>query len=122
MDHRPHRENSAATVVFHAEEIPASIDNAVVEADRFVAEVNSKLRKKPQPFREHPYWTGAIAAFNEASGAALSSDEWRRALGLPDPNSTMPGSPAGLPRTCASPSSASLRVCGHGIRDFRTML
>jgi hypothetical protein len=80
-----HRENSATTVVFHAEEVPASIDRAVVEADRFVAEVNSKLRKKPRPYRKHPYWTGAIAAFNEASGAVLTSDEWRRALGLPDP-------------------------------------
>jgi hypothetical protein len=80
-----HRENSATTVVFHADKIPASIDDAVTEADRFVAQVNSKLKKKPKAHRKHPYWTGAIAAFNEASGATLTSDEWRRALGLPNP-------------------------------------
>ena len=34
-----HRENSATTVVFHADEIPASIGDAVAEADRFMADV-----------------------------------------------------------------------------------
>jgi hypothetical protein len=80
-----HRENSATTVVFHADKIPASIDDAVVEADRFLAQVNSRLKKTPKPLRKHPYWIGAVAAFNEASGASLTSDEWRRALGLPNP-------------------------------------
>ena len=80
-----HRENSATTVIFHAGEVSASIDDAVAEADRFVADANSRLSKKPKAYRRHPYWTGAIAAFNEASGAALTSDEWRRALGIPDP-------------------------------------
>ena len=80
-----HRENSATTVIFHADEIPPSIEEAVAEADRFLAQVNSKLKKTPKPFRQHPYWTGAVAAFNEASGASLTRDEWRRALGLPDP-------------------------------------
>jgi hypothetical protein len=80
-----HRENSATTVIFHADEIPASIDDAVAEADRFLAEVNSKLKKKPKAHRHHPYWAGAIAALNEASGAPLTRDEWRRALGMPDP-------------------------------------
>ena len=80
-----HRENSETTVIFHADEIPASIDGAIAEADRFLVEVKSRLRKRPRPHRKHPYWTGAVAAFNEASGAALTSDEWRRSLGLPDP-------------------------------------
>jgi Methyltransferase domain len=81
-----HRENSASTVVFHADEIPASIAGAVAEADRFIRDVGSKLHKKPRPHREHPYWTGAIAAFKEASGATLTRDEWRRSLGMPDPD------------------------------------
>src|SRR5258705_3227794 len=80
-----HRENSATTVVFHADEIPVSIDDAISEADRFLVQVKSKLRKRPKAYRRHPYWTGAIAAFNEASGASLTKDEWRRALGLPNP-------------------------------------
>ena len=80
-----HRENSATTVVFHAGEIPPSIEGAVAEADRFLTQVNSQLKKAPKAFRQHPYWLGATAAFNEASGASLTRDEWRRALGLPDP-------------------------------------
>lgn len=80
-----HRENSATTVVFHADEVPASIDAAIVDADQFLVRVNSELKKKPRAHRNHPYWTGAVASFNEASGASLTSDEWRRALGLPDP-------------------------------------
>ena len=80
-----HRENSATTVVFHADDIPPELDASVTEADQFVARVNSKLKKNPKAHRQHPYWTGAIAAFNEASGATLNSDEWRRALGLPHP-------------------------------------
>jgi hypothetical protein len=80
-----HRENSETTVVFHADTIPASIGGAIAEADRFLLEVKSKLRKKPQPHRAHPYWTGALAAFKEASGARLNQDEWRRSLGISDP-------------------------------------
>ena len=80
-----HRENSETTVVFHADEIPASIGGAIADADRFLLEVKSKLRRKPRPHREHPYWTGAVAAFKEASGTTLSRDEWRRSLGMPDP-------------------------------------
>ncbi len=80
-----HRKNSESTVIFHADEIPASIDVAIAEADHFILEVRSKL-SKPRPHRNHPYWTGAIAAFKEASGIALTSDEWQRALGIPDPD------------------------------------
>jgi hypothetical protein len=79
-----HRENSATTVIFHADEIPKSIEPAIAEADRFLSEVNSNLKRKPRPHRNHPYWTGAVAAFKEASGVPLTDDEWRRALGLPD--------------------------------------
>jgi hypothetical protein len=81
-----HRENSASTVIFHADEIPPSIGDAVGEAGRFVGEVAAKLKQPPKPVRQHPYWAGAIAAFNEASGARLTRDEWRRALGLPSPD------------------------------------
>jgi hypothetical protein len=80
-----HRENSAFTAVFHADDIPSSLGDAVAEADRFIAEVASKLKQPPKPIREHPYWTGAIAGFNEESGAILTRDEWRSVLGLPSP-------------------------------------
>jgi Methyltransferase domain len=80
-----HRKNSESTVVFHADEIPASIDRAVAEADRFILDVNSRLGKKPRPHRNHPYWTGAIATFKESSGVTLAGDEWQRALGIHNP-------------------------------------
>jgi 2-polyprenyl-3-methyl-5-hydroxy-6-metoxy-1,4-benzoquinol methylase len=80
-----HRENSATTVIFHADEIPRSINGAIDKADKFVANVNANLRRKPKRHRRHPYWTGAIAAFKEASGASLTDAEQRQALGLPDP-------------------------------------
>lgn len=79
-----HRENSCTTVIFHADDIPATIGAAIAEADRFLLNLTSRLRRKPRPHRNHPYWTGAVAAFKEASGAPLTSDEWRRALGLPN--------------------------------------
>src|SRR6266436_418177 len=81
-----HRENSATTVVFHADEIPDSLRGAIDEVDRFVAEVGTRLPKTPKPHRRHPYWTGAISAFKESSGASLTSDEWRLALGFPNPD------------------------------------
>ena len=80
-----HRENSRTTIVSHADEIPAGIEVAVAEVDRFLDRVRSRMTAKPKFHRNHPYWTGAVAAFNEAAGARLSTEEWRRALGMPDP-------------------------------------
>jgi Methyltransferase domain len=79
-----HRANSKATVVFHASEIPQKIDAAISEADGFLNRVASRM-SAPRRHRNHPYWKGAMAAFNEATGAKLVADEWRRALGMPDP-------------------------------------
>jgi hypothetical protein len=81
-----HRENAATTVVYHAGERPASLRATIVEADRFIAEVNAALPKEPKPYRKHPFWTGAIAAFKESSGVPLTGDEWRLALGFPNPD------------------------------------
>jgi hypothetical protein len=80
-----HRENSKTTVVFHAGEIPADLDSSIAEVDKFLDRVASRMRRKPKAHRNHPYWTGAVAAFNEAVGAKLSAEEWRRALGMPEP-------------------------------------
>jgi hypothetical protein len=79
-----HRANSKATVVFHAGEIPQKISEAITEADEFLDRVASRMTA-PKRHRNHPYWKGAMAAFNEATGARLMVDEWRRALGMPDP-------------------------------------
>ena len=81
-----HRENSEYSVVFHAEEIPASYVAAVAEADRFIGQVRALMTREPKPHRDHPYWRGAIAAHREATGMKLALDEWRRVLGLPNPD------------------------------------
>jgi hypothetical protein len=57
-----HRENARATLVFHAEDLPASLPDVLREADRFIAAISEKLSRTPQPHRDHPYWVGAIAA------------------------------------------------------------
>jgi hypothetical protein len=63
-NHR-HRLNAEHTIIFHANDLPASLPEARSEADRFIAEITPRLGKE-QPFRNHPYWIGAIAALNSA--------------------------------------------------------
>jgi hypothetical protein len=82
-----HRQNSDYSVVFHANEIPPACTAVRAEADRFIAEVRTAMKRRPKPHRDHPYWRGAIAAHHEATGRKLALDEWRRVLGLPDPDS-----------------------------------
>ena len=79
-----HRDNARRTLVFHADDLPRQLEDRVAEADAFVDNVARLLaRKKPRPYRGHPYWHGAIAAFYDAKGRRLSDEEWRYALGLP---------------------------------------
>ena len=78
-----HRQNAGHSLVFHAGEIPSNLSENVAEADRFVAQVASIMHGKPLPHRGHPYWRGAMAAFNDATGRKLTLDEWRMVLGLP---------------------------------------
>lgn len=80
---RTHRENARNTVIFHAGQLPAQLAGAVGEADRFVDGVARRLRRQPIPYRGHPYWRGAMAAFHDATGRKLDEEEWRYALGLP---------------------------------------
>jgi hypothetical protein len=61
-----HRTNAKHTIVFHAEEPPACLAGAIGEADRYVAEIAGRLSGQPQPHRNHPYWLGALAAFDAA--------------------------------------------------------
>lgn len=79
-----HRENASRTLIFHADDMPAQLEDKIADADAFVDKVARLLnRKKPRPHRGHPYWHGAIAAFYDAKGQKLSDEEWRYALGLP---------------------------------------
>jgi hypothetical protein len=80
-----HRKNSQYSVIFHANEIPPVCASVRAEADQFVTQVSAVMKRRPKPHRDHPYWRGAIAAHHEATGRKLALDEWRRVLGLPDP-------------------------------------
>lgn len=57
-----HRENVRYTLIFHANEIPDTLAKINAEADAFVTQVGSELSPKPKPYRNHPYWIGAMAA------------------------------------------------------------
>jgi Methyltransferase domain len=80
---KAHRENARHSVIFHASELPPDLARNVNQADTFVSRVARHLRRKPLPYRGHPYWHGAMAAYNDATGRKLKEDQWRYALGLP---------------------------------------
>jgi len=61
-----HRANAAQTIVFHAGPLPARLPVALAEMDDFFAKLTPLLTPMPQPYRNHPYWLGAIAAFEAA--------------------------------------------------------
>jgi hypothetical protein len=79
-----HRTNANHSLFFHAEELPPEINHSIDEADTFVAEVAKNLSREPKPYRGHPYWQGAMAAFHEVGGRKLNDEEWVYALGLPE--------------------------------------
>jgi hypothetical protein len=78
-----HRDNARHSLIFHADPLPAGIAQSVETSDAFIADVAHHLRNLPKPYRGHPYWHGAMAAFYDATGRKLDDVEWRYALGLP---------------------------------------
>ncbi len=57
-----HRENVRFTLVFHAAELPAALAKSIDESEAFVSRIDGELSAKPQPYRNHPYWIGAMTA------------------------------------------------------------
>jgi hypothetical protein len=78
-----HRENARHSIIFHASDVPPEISASIAEADSYIGQVARGIKRKPLPHRGHPYWRGAMAAFQDATGGKLTRDEWRMALGLP---------------------------------------
>jgi hypothetical protein len=75
-----HRANARQTIVFHAGELPAALPAALAEADGFIEKLGARMARRPQPHRDHPYWRGAIAAFNATRpGAAEAAGRGSRA-------------------------------------------
>jgi len=76
-----HRANIAQTIIYHALEVPDGISDAIANADALLGRVAARLPPMPQPFRKHPYWTGAIASNRWRTGRALSKEDWVFLLG-----------------------------------------
>jgi len=79
-----HRLNVRHSIVFHAGDLPETLDATIAAADRFIAVTERSMRQRPKPHRDHPYWIGALAAHYEATGRRLSMLEQWLALGVPD--------------------------------------
>src|SRR5262249_5376261 len=60
----PQRANARHTLIFRTGDIPPSCAAVITEADSFVAEVARLLKPRPKPFRGHPYWRAAMAAYH----------------------------------------------------------
>jgi hypothetical protein len=70
-----HRANARQTIVFHAGDLPVTLPVAIAEADGFVRKLAARMSPRPQPHRDHPYWRGAIAAFNATVARRNGTDE-----------------------------------------------
>jgi len=69
-----HRANARQTIVFHASDLPLTLPAASAEADGFIRKLGARMARRPQPHRDHPYWRGAIAAFNATVARRSGSD------------------------------------------------
>ncbi len=79
-----HRRNADTTIVFHADDVPERLHVVIRDADAFMDKVKSRMRKKPAPHSNHPYWTGAIATHKEAVGVKLEKEERPLVFSVPD--------------------------------------
>ena len=60
-----HRKNAHSAVVFHAADLSPVLDKVVAESGAYIDEIE-RLLPKPPPHRNHPYWMGAMAAYEWA--------------------------------------------------------
>ena len=77
-----HRANATHTVYFHANDMPDAVGLLVAEADAFIERVSGFLKRKPAPFRGHPYWRAAMAVHQAATtGERPDEEAWDLVLG-----------------------------------------
>lgn len=77
-----HRMNAHYPIIFHAEALPPNLTHSIEEAEKFLGEIARYLTPRPQPYRGHPYWDGAIMAFRATVGSKISEREWLFGLDL----------------------------------------
>lgn len=56
-----HRKNAHHPVVYRASESSVDLPRVIAESREFIEAIEASL-PPPQPYRDHPYWVGAIAA------------------------------------------------------------
>ena len=59
-----HRDDSLNhTLIFHSDDVPIGTEAVCREADRYIRAIHKRLVTEPKPYRHHPYWTGALIAW-----------------------------------------------------------
>src|SRR5262249_28191423 len=71
---REHRELAQHTLLFHAGDLPSSLQEAVSEADRFVDQLQRFLAA-PKSHRFHPYWSSGLDAWRESRRSQHQPDD-----------------------------------------------
>ena len=70
-----HRDDSLNhTLIFHSDNLPKGTEALCREADRYIRAIHERLIPEPKPYRHHPYWTGALIAW-ERRKALLHGSE-----------------------------------------------
>jgi hypothetical protein len=98
-----HRANVEQTVVFHAEERPPGLAEAVVQSDAFVNYVRAAITIPPISHRDHPFWVGALAVNRFRSNRPLGRDDWKFILSDQAPPN----------RICAAVRRVRAKLVGH---------
>jgi hypothetical protein len=70
-----HRDISRFELVFHSEELPASLPAARAQLGQFMKGVEKRLVPKPVPHDKHHYWPGAVQAWLNKREIATSVSE-----------------------------------------------
>jgi hypothetical protein len=71
-----HRANVEQTLLFHADDPPANLKEAIAQADIFVQTVRDGLSTPPVPHQGHPYWLGSVAINRWQSNRPLDRQDW----------------------------------------------
>lgn len=79
-----HRAYAARTIIFHAGPLPAGMEAAKADSDRFMAELFAAMKPKPVSHHGHPFWTSAMLHIQEEFGRGGIPEDiaWVRTTGL----------------------------------------
>jgi hypothetical protein len=79
-----HRQNSKFTLIYRGGEVSPDIGRVREQADAFLAEVERHISAAPQPYRQHPYWIGSMAAFRESRRRIMQNLQSSQDYALPE--------------------------------------